>query len=70
MKDYAYLRDYAYPLLMANQLFKQAHESGLKREFLEAGEKVAEAIVWLRQAKEAFLEHDEVERLWADRDRG
>lgn len=64
------MKDYSYAMLMAGKLMKSAHEASLKKEFLDAAEMVAGAIVWLRQAKEAFVEHDEVERAWADRDQG
>lgn len=58
------MKDYAYPMLMAHQKLKDAHEDGLKKDYLEAATKIADAVVWLRQAREAFVEHDEMERLW------
>ena len=58
------MKDYAYPMLMAHQKLKDAHEDGLKKDYLEAATKIADAVVWLRQAREAFVEHDEADRLW------
>jgi hypothetical protein len=60
------MKDYAYPMLVANQKMKLAHDQALKKDFLSAADSLAEAIVWLRQSKEAFIEHAEVERLWAE----
>lgn len=62
------MKDYAYPMLVANQKIKLAHERALKKDFLSAADELADAIIWLRQAKEAFLEHAAVERIWAEND--
>lgn len=50
------MTDYSYAILRANEAIKAAHEESLKREYMEAAQSVAEAIVWLRQAKESFVE--------------
>ncbi len=55
--------DYSYPILMAQKALRQSHDDGLKKDYVAAGERVAEAIVWLRQAKVAF-----VEQAWAETD--
>lgn len=60
------MKDYAYPMLIANQKIKLAHEKSLKGDFLAAADNLADAIVWLRQAKEAFIEHANVERSWEE----
>jgi hypothetical protein len=62
------MKDYAYPMLVANQKIKLAHDQALKKDYLSAADSLADAIIWLRQAKEAFLEHEEVERIWAEHD--
>jgi hypothetical protein len=49
--------------LMAQKALRQSHDDGLKKDYVAAGERVAEAIVWLRQAKVAF-----VEQAWAETD--
>lgn len=54
--------DYAYPMMMAEQKMKAAHDAALEREFSAAEELITQAIVELRITVLAFRHMQENQR--------